>query len=208
MGAKKTDEFYSLMNVTNGNILSASLNPVSWSFRVDKGKLHTRQRNWKLSQFQSESVEVLDHFINAETIESRWNSMGVHEIWVREEDIDSLYATLAMATLRNFCGYAKQKSLFGAFLFHKDPKMFIELDFTSRDGDASRILKEHKLGKEFLEFLETFGVLSFNRGGHRYQNGTWTQVPEKRSFFSVAEIELVERQRKDIVTTFEYHETS
>jgi hypothetical protein len=204
MGAKKTDKFYSIMNVTNGNILSAALNGVSYS-RRNKDKVHTRQRNWKLSQFQVESIDVLDHFINAETIEGRW-SMGVHEIWVKEEDIDSLYGTLAMATLRHFCGYAKQKALFGAFLFHKDPKLFIELDFTSRESDGPKILKERKLGKEFLEFLETFGVLSFNRGGHRYVNGKWIHVEEKRSFFSVAEIDLVERERKNIVTTFEYKE--
>jgi hypothetical protein len=206
MGAKKTDKFYSIMNVTNGNILSAALHGVSYSYR-NKDKTHIRKRNWKLSQFQSESVDVLDHFINAESIEGRW-SMGVHEIWVKEEDIDELYGTLAMATLRHFCGYDKQKALFGAFLFHKDPKLFIELDFTSRNGDASRILREKKFGKDFLDFLESFGVLSFNRGGHRYVGGKWLQVEDKRSFFSVAEIDLVERERKDIITTFEYKEPS
>lgn len=206
MGAKKTDEFYSLMNVTNGNILSASLNPVSWSFRVDKGKLHTRQRNWKLSQFQIDNSEVLDFFINSEKIDSRW-TMGVHEIWVKEEDIDSLYAALALATLRNFCGqwnYDKQKSLFGAFLFHKDPKLFIELDFTATKNSAFSQLKTLKAGHEFLEFLESFGVLSFSKG-QEYKNGKWVDR-EGRSFFSTAELDLVKRQRKDIVTCFEYKE--
>jgi hypothetical protein len=203
MGAKKTDKFYSIMNVTNGNILSAPLNGVSYFYR--NKKVHKRRRNWKLSQFQVESIYVLNHFINSEPIENKW-SMGVHEIWVKGEDIDSLYRTLAMATLRHFCEYTKQKALFGAFLFHKDPKLFIELDFTSRESDGPRILRERNLGKEFLEFLETFGVLSFNRGGHQYVNGKWVQITEKRSFFSIAEIDLVERERKDIVTTFEYKE--
>lgn len=208
MGAKQTDEFYSLMNVTNGNILSACLNGVSWGLKhklKETGEVHTRQRNWKLSQFRTDSVEMLDHFINSEAINGKW-SMGVHEIWVKEEDLDLLYGHLAMAVLRHFCGYAKQKALFGAFLFNQDPKLFIELDFTNNEREIMTIMKEQALGKKFLDFLEAFGVLSFSKGGHKYVNGKWTVVEADRCFFSTAELDLVKRKRKDITTTFEYKE--
>lgn len=135
------------------------------------------------------------------------SQLGVHEIWVKEEDIDYLYAALALATLRSFCGqwnYEKQRSLFGAFLFHKDPKLFIELDFAGNKHAAATQLKALKAGKEFLEFLESFGVLSFSKG-QEYKNGKWVDRGD-RSFFSTAELDLVKRQRKDIVTCFEYKE--
>lgn len=207
MGAKKTDEFYSLLNITNGNILSAPLNPAQYRWGGDDSKLITRQRNWKLSQFQTEHSSVLDSFINNASIDTPfyWRSMGVHEVWVKEEDIDSLYAVLALVTLNNFCGYyssEKQKALFGAFLFHKDPKLFIDIDFTATRNSASSELKKMKAGKEFLEFLESFGVLSFAKG-RQYVGGQWVESTEDRCFFSISELDLVKRQRKDIITTFE-----
>lgn len=207
MGAKKTDEFYSLMNVTNGNILSAKLNGVYY-YHQSKDKVHTRKRNWKLSQFQIDDFDLLDYFVNGEKIDidARW-SMGVHEIWVKEEDLDELYAVLAISTLRNFCGrynHDKQKSLLGAFLFHKDPKLFLEKEWTGTRNSPVALLKELKAGKEFLEFLESFGVLSFAKQGNKYVNGKWVTLDGSRHFFSVAELEVVKRQRKDIITTYEH----
>ena len=194
MGKRDEQEYCSLMNVTNGNILSARLNPIPWG--ASRKEVHVRPRNFKISQFQT-GPDILNYFVNSESIESRW-SMGVHEIWVKPEDVDELYTVLAATCLNNFCpSWKKQSALFGAFLFHKDPDLFMSLDFTSTVMAADRILKAEKLGKDFLFFLEEFNILSFIKSHY----GSYAQ---KLTFFSTSEIEVVKRQRKDIVIKFEH----
>ncbi|MHB8132180.1 MAG: hypothetical protein ACYDEX_24755 [Mobilitalea sp.] len=200
--AKKTDEFYSLLNVTNGNLLSAKLHSMSYYGSSDNG-IKKRPRNWKISQFDVESHELLDHFVNGVPIQDDTWSMGVHQIWVKEEDIDMLYSALALAVLTHFCGYHKSKALFGAFLFHKDPQLFLTEDFMSTQNSPKSTMIRLRCGKEFMDFLETFGILSFAKNRWVYANGKQTKIEEERHFFSSAELELVKRQRKDIITTFE-----
>jgi hypothetical protein len=197
MSKRSEQEYYSLMNVTNGNILSAHLNSMSWS--ASRKEVHVRQRNFKISQFQTESSSVLKYFINNEDMDTRaWCSMGIHEIWVKEEDIDELYLVLALACLCNFSpSWDKNKALVGAFLFHKDPQLFLTEDFMGTYNSATKVLKNNHLGKEFLEFLESFNVLSFIK--ERYGEGA-----NKRSFFSTSELDLIKRERKDIITKFEH----
>ena len=191
---KQEEVYYSLMNITNANILSARLNDLSWD--TQRKKTHMRQRNFKISQFQTHHYDILTYFLNSESMETRW-TMGVHEIWVKKEDIDDLYAVLAIACLNNFCNsWEKQNALFGAFLFNKDPDLFIATDFVSSQQKSVSLLKQLHLGKEFLEFLETFNVLSFIKRSGQNQG--------VRNFFSVAELELIARPRKDIITKFEY----
>ena len=199
--AKKTDKVYSLLNVVYGNILSGNLNGLSYSIQRRK-EHHTRRRNWKLSQFQVGDRQILDFFINDKKMECNW-SMGTHEIWLKEEDIDLLYGALALSVLYNFTrSWENQKIIFGAFILKKDPKEFLERSFTSTAA-IIREIQERQLGKEFLTFLEASEVLSFNRGGHVYTNGRWTVIPENRSFFSVNEVELICKERQEIVTIFE-----
>lgn len=194
MGKRDEQEYYSLMNVTNGNILSARLNPIPWGVR--RKEVHIRPRNFKISQFQTGS-DILSYFVNSEPIEDRW-SMGVHEIWVKPEDIDELYTVLGSSCLNNFCpSWKKQSALFGAFLFHKDPELFLALDFTATTTSAERILKSNALGKDFIYFLEEFNILSFIKSHYG-------DDAKQRNFFSTAEIDLVKRTRKDIVTKFEH----
>ena len=95
-------EYYSLLNVVNGNILSAALNPIPWNKQYSVEKCE-RPRNWKLSQFQVQNTEVLTYFVESEKIDNRY-SMGIYEIWVKEEDIDELYKALAISCINNFCG--------------------------------------------------------------------------------------------------------
>ena len=194
--AKKTDKFYSLINITNGNILSSYVHGVSYWGKKD-GELVKRQRNWKLSQFDIISHDILDYFINNNQIkkQSFYWTMGVHEIWVKEEELDMLYVVLANAVLNNFCTYDKQKALFGAFLFHKNPTLFLSEDFTSTRASTTALMKKLKCGKEFLLWLETFDVLCFSRNKYK-------QDAEK-CFFSFNELEVVSKERKDIITTFE-----
>ena len=203
---KKTDKVYSLMNVFNGNILTASLHSVPWRTKVafEKSKesiLHTRKRNWKLSQFNI-NREMLDNFINDTKIDNSW-TMGVHKIWVKEDQIDELYTALAWATLNNYCNWEKQTALFGAFIFHLDANLFIEYESFKAPANNEKYLKDHKLGKQFLTFLEEFGVLSYSQGSYNLVNGTWQRVKEKRSPFCMAELELVSREIKDVNVVFE-----
>ena len=200
--AKGTDKVYSLLNVTNGCVLSAKLNSVS-TWNKETGTILTRRRNWKLSQFQQWGPDILDYFINAAPMSDPYHwSMGTHEIWVKEEDIDELYTMLGLATLRNFCSWDKQQILFGAFLFHKDPKMFLESDLSTRKDNAKKMMKDLKCGKEFMEFLEAFGVLSFQK--REYNSQTHRAEETHKYFFSSNELELISRERKEIITTFEY----
>ena len=180
--AKKTDKVYSLLNVVNGNILSGNLNGLSYSIQRRK-EHHTRRRNWKLSQFQVGDRQILDFFINDKKMECNW-SMGTHEIWLKEEDIDLLYGALALSVLYNFTrSWENQKIIFGAFILKKDPKEFLERSFTSTAA-IIREIQERQLG-------------------HVYTNGRWTVIPENRSFFSVNEVELICKERQEIVTIFE-----
>lgn len=201
--AKKTDVFYSLLNVTNGNILSACLNGAYGAYNKKEGDVLTRQRNWKISQFNLWGTDVLDYFINSKTINvhSYWHSMGVQEIWCKEDEIDLLYTVLAVSTLQNFCSYDKQKALIGAFLFQKDPNLFLSEDFTSTHASAQSTMKKLKCGKEFLEWLETFNILSFAKSRYNYQKRQ--HEDEQRFFFSCAELELISKERQYITTKFE-----
>ena len=188
------------MNVTNGNILSGRLNAVPWRWG-DKKKVFTRRRNFKISQFQTWGPDILDYFVNGSPIKLSYRTMGVHEIWVKPEDVDELYSVLALSCLNNFSSsWKKQSALFGAFLFHKDPELFLSIDFNSTDNQAGRVLKEKQLGKEFLTFLEEFNILSFIKSHYGSE-------ANDRSFFSISEIDLVRRKRKDIITTFEFTES-
>ena len=72
--AKKTDKFYSLINITNGNILSSYVHGVSYWGKKD-GELVKRQRNWKLSQFDIISHDILDYFINNNQIKKQSNKL-------------------------------------------------------------------------------------------------------------------------------------
>jgi len=194
--ATKETEYYSLLNVTNGNILSGPLHRSNSYFDAEP---IVRQRNFKISQFQVEDASILDYFVNDNKIEELhyWSSMGVQEIWVGEDEIDQLYSVLAIACLHNFCSdYTKQACLYGAYLFQKDPNLFISEGFLDRSDSCSKLIKTKKVGKEFLEFLETNQVLSFIK-----RSGSSPDVD--RHFFSIAELDLVKRTRKDIITKFE-----
>ena len=197
--AKKTDIFYSLLNVTNASVLSAKLNGVQYDYTGKREKIE-RRRNWKLSQFQIFDEDVLEYFVNAKPIDDKhyYNSIGTEEIWVKEEEIDKLYMVIALSVLRHFCGYDKQKALFGAFLFSKDPQLFISESIE----DPEKIMEKLKVGLEFLTWLDTFGVLSFAKSSFSHVNGTWVKAAEERHFFSIGELELISKERQDIKTIF------
>lgn len=194
--AKKTDVFYSLMNITNANILSSTIFlPQNW-WRMKPGEVFTKRRTWKLGQFCLGKSIVLENFINSEAFDTTY-SMSAEEIWVKEEEIDDLYAVIAFSVLTSFCSYDKQSALIGAFLFQKSPELFLAEDFLTKHNQLFSMLKRLKLGKEFLEFLESFGVLRFSNT--RYNS------PNKKTYnFSCAELELVSRERKDIRTILSY----
>lgn len=205
--SRKDDVFYSLRNVINGNILSSRLNGVNGLYG-GKEKEVVRKRNWKLSQFQISSKDTLDYFVsggldkNKTTLWHETWSMGFEEVWVKKDEVDLLYAALAMATLSHFCAWDKQKCLFGAFLFNKDPELFHCIDFTSSSKLPEKILKKESLGKEFLMFLDSFGVLSYGNREFKYINNRSISIVKNRTFFAFAEIELISRKRSEITTEF------
>lgn len=201
--AKKTDVFYSLLNLINGQILSAPLNGFnSWSLK--QGETFSRRRNWKTGQFILAGSDILEHFINNVPLDASY-SLGISEIWVKEEDIDDLYAMLAFSVLYSLYHWEKQPALIGAFLFQKDPQLFLDTDFTSRHGSLYPIIIKLKLGKELIEFLETFGVLRFTESECRRLSGQWVTNPDVKTYsFSTSEFELIKRERKDIQTVFSY----
>ena len=201
--AKKTDKVYSLMNVTNGNILSATLHGMYWNTTHSDKTVHVRKRNWKLSQFNIHGNEVLDYFLNGNAIEATGRyTMGVQEIWVKEDEIDLLYASLACCVLCNFTRvWENQKVVFGAFILNENPEEFLT---RSKFKSPMKELVQRKLGKKFLMFLEQCKVLSFNTGGFTCSGGKWVAKPEGRNFFAFNEIELICKERQEIVTSFEY----
>lgn len=203
--AKKTDIFYSLLNIVNAQVLSGLLKGAS-DWKLKPGETFKRRRNWNITQFYLGGTDILDYFINETPLDSRY-SLGVSEIWVKEEDIDQLYAVLAISVMSSLCTYDKQAALVGAFLFQKDPQLFLREDFTSRHNCLLPIILRLKLGKEFIDFLESFGVLQFTEAKYKYSSsvGHYVTTNNTKTYtFSMAEFELIKRERKDIQTMFTY----
>ena len=202
--AKKTDVFYSLLNLVNGQILSAPLNGFN-SWNLKSGETFSRRRNWKTSQFSLGGSNILECFINSVPLDASY-SLGISEIWVKEKDIDDLYTSLAFSVMSSLCHWEKQPALVGAFLFQKNPQLFLDTDFTSRYNSLYPTIVRLKLGMEFIEFLETFGVLKFTESRYkRLSSGQLTTKEDIKTYtFSTAEFELIKRERKDIQTIFSY----
>lgn len=182
---KLTEYVYSLINISNGNILTAKLNRRHYTSEKDLA----RTRNWKLSQFYLDDNSLIDAFICDSKIKNfPYQSMGTAQIWVKEKDIDGLYTAIALSVLWSF-PQGKDIALFGAFLFHYNSELFMDKEFSSLI-QIKAILLELKLGKACLEFLDSFGLLKYRRA-----------LNDDISF-SMAELELIKREKSKINTTF------
>jgi hypothetical protein len=201
--AKKTDVFYSLLNLVSAQTLSGQLKQ-AYTWNMKPGETFSRRRNWNITQFYLGGTDILEYFINGVSLDTSY-SLGSTEIWVKEEDIDQLYAVLAFSVMTSLCNYAKQSSLVGAFLFQKDPQLFLDEDFTNKHNSLFTMIIQLKLGKEFIEFLESFGVLKFTEASYIRHSGQYKQKQDRKTYsFSTAEFELIKRERKDIQTMFTY----
>ena len=198
---KKQIKVYSLMSVSNGHILSATVR------NTGHLKHAAKDCNYTIGQFNTASLDTLNHFIDDLPDERKQNQYfmkygyGFQQVWVKETEIEDLYLIIASSIINNFSTYtskkAKENQVFGAFLFSLGIETFLNADISTLVQMGS-FLRKKKLAKEFLLFLDTNGILGFLGTSYTHIN--------KIIKFSFAEIDLVERQIEDVEKTWPFME--
>lgn len=188
---------YTLMNVCTGNLLEAPVNNYGWwSGKPEKLK----KRNWTIGQFQYENQFVLSNFILNNNMPDHTylhSGYGCSVMWVKEDEIDELYASVAACIIQHYClqnGDAKQNQIFGAFLFSMGIEVFSSVNVSTFPQMRS-YLRKAKKGKQFLQFLDAHGMLQFVQYG---------KTGSTQHCASFAEIEVVSKDMSEIDKVFAY----